>query len=119
MVDGLLAIHPKRKYHEIALRSPSQRSRMKKRMEEEVISLIAEDMYELDTYCRRRLGRRCKRLCNSPEFIYVGLMIQDRIRPMTIVHYLRRCDPQHFARNMITDDALRMSVARMTRIICS
>lgn len=112
-VDALLAFHPQRKHHEFDLRSPAQRSRMRKRMEAEVIQIIAEGMYEVDMTCRERLGRKCKKLRESPEFVFVAMMLQDRIKPMEIVPYLRRCDPQNFAQNLMTDDALRVQIERM------
>ena len=112
-VDALLAFHPQRKHHEIDLRSPAQRSRMRKRLEQEAIEIIAEGMYEVDTACRDRLGTRCKKLRESPEFIFVCLMLQDRVKPMEIVPYLRRCDPQRFAWFLISNDALRMQIERM------
>ena len=115
MVDGLLAINPLRKHHEFDLRSPSQRSRFRKRMEQEAIEMIAEGMYELDTACRERLGRKCKKLSASPEFIFVAMMLQDRVKPMDIVRYLRRCEPENFAHYIITDDALRVQIERMRK----
>lgn len=86
-------------------------------MEQEVIEFIAEDMYELDMACRKRLGRRCKKLSASSDFIFVAMMLQDRVKPMDIVRYLRRCEPESFARCLISDDALRVQIERMRKYI--
>jgi len=117
MVDGLLAINPLRKHHEFDLRSPSQRSRFRRRMEQEAHEMIAEMMYEIDTECRLRLARRCKRLSASREFVYVAMMLQDGVQPMEIVEYLRKHDTEGFARHMVTDDALRMQIERMRTLV--
>ena len=115
MTDGFFEFHPQRKHHEFDLRPPAQRSRMRKRIEEAVTRDIAEMLYETDTACRKRLGGRCKRLMASPEFPFLCCMLQDGVRPMDAVRYLRRCDPQSFHTKAMTEDALRMQISRMLR----
>ncbi len=90
---------------------------MRKRVEEAVMHDIAEMLYEIDTASRERLGRKCGLLRASPEYIYICLMLQDGVRPMEIVQYLRRCDPQNFAEYLVTDDALRMQIERMRKYL--
>lgn len=117
MTDGFFEFHPRRKHHEFDLRPPAQRSRMRKRIEEAVTRDIAEMLYETDTACRERLGRRCKRLMASREFPFLCCMLQDGVRIMNAVRYLRRCDPQSFGMGVMTEDALRMMVMRMAKAV--
>lgn len=61
------------------------------------------------------LDKRCKRIRRSPLFPAVAELIMFGASVMDIAHFLRAHDPVTFGVDAISDDALRMEVARLRR----
>jgi hypothetical protein len=103
------------KYAELPHKYRSQRCRLRKKIERAAYNDYSRSLQEQEEAMHTALGRRCKRIQQSPLFTVVVEMMIFGASVMDVANFLRGMDPYSFDPNFITDDALRMQIARMRR----